>query len=605
MSAQPPQQPSPPAARLARALALIVGVAALAATVGLVLAEANWDRSNAPQPTPEAAFVNGAIGTELAPLVAFEVLPDLFPGEFHPIDSYRSQPVGSAGDWIDQFGFIRKSLAPAELNDGTPLPVGFVLSRHRPGSGAPSPVPFVGLSCAACHSAEIRTEVGKPGVVLYGVGNPTMNLLAFSEAVRGVLVKRTNPAEPKSDFVLTLAAVKDAQAKKGHTLTLAETVMVRAWISAARGETSEYERVIDTPLAPQQLFSPNWIPAGPGRTQPFRSLVRVHLDRPGMSANAAQPDQGFSKIPVVYYQAHKFHGEWAQFDGSVSNIVARSTLAASTAGANVNNLSLPDLAGNIQAAAKYTEDVGPPTWQKVFGKELDKGKVAAGETVYRAHCYRCHGGPEGQNGWEWTKYPTKAADYPWEKDQDSPATTRFGEVTPLRYIGTDPERVQFRHAAEVPRAVVDEFVTNFRKDHPLGKFTLDELRAGIGDAAGYYNGPIAGAFLRAPYLHNASVLTLAELIGLERRRPKFYRGRNPYDLERVGFHSPDVPNDVGYRNPAPRDNDYYFVFDTAVRGNSNGGHAYPDWGFRLKDGAKLPANHEKDLSDLLEYLKSL
>ena len=94
-------------------------------------------------------------------------------------------------------------------------------------------MPFVGLSCAACHSAEIRTEVGKPGVVLYGVGNPTMNLLAFSEAVRGVLVKRTNPTEPKSDFVLTLGAVKDAQAKKGHALTLEETVMVRAWISAA------------------------------------------------------------------------------------------------------------------------------------------------------------------------------------------------------------------------------------------------------------------------------------------------------------------------------------------------------------------------------------
>jgi hypothetical protein len=600
----PPPVPAHLAARIGRALALIAGLAALIFTVGLVLAEAVWDRHNLSQPTPADAFVNGSIGTELAPLVAFDVLPELFPDEFHPIDRYRSQPIGTAGDWIDQYGFIRKSLAPPEPKpDGSPLPIGFVLSYHRPGSGAPSPIQFVGLSCAACHSAEIRTDVSKPGVVLYGVGNPTMNLLAFSEMVRFILVKRKDPADPKSDYLLTLAAVQDARAKKGQPLTVVESVVVQAWISGSRGETAAYEPVIDDPLPSEQLFSPKWIPAGPGRTQPFRSLVRVHLNRPGMSSNAAQPDQGFSKIPVIYHQDHTYHGDWAQFDGSVSSLVARSTLAASTAGANVNNLSLPDLAANIERAAEYTRFAGPPTWEQVFGSKLDPTKVAAGEAVYRSHCYRCHGGPDGKNGWEWTKYPTKAADYPWE-DKASTATMRFGEVMSWKVLGTDPERVQFRHASEIPRAVTDEFVTNFRKDHPLGTFKMDQLRANTGDAAGYYNGPITGAFLRAPYLHNASILTLAELIGLEKRRAKFYRGRNPYDLERVGFQSPDVPKDVDYRNPVPHDNNYYFVFDSEIRGNSNRGHEYPDWGFQ-KDGKEPSAEQKKDLSNLLEYLKSL
>ncbi len=528
-----------PAARIGRAAALLVGLVAFGFTVWLVaIAEPAWGTTNVPQPTPEQAFVNGSIGTELAPLAAFEVLPDLFPAEFHPFDTRQGLPPGTSGDWIDQYGFIRKNLVPKKLDDGSPLPVGFVLSNHRPGSGAPSPVPFVGLSCAACHSAEIRTDAAKPGVLVYGVGNPTMNLLAFSEAVRGVLVKRVTPTDKKSEYVLTVDAVRTARAAKNlPPLTFYESLMTRLWIGGARGETADYQRVVDDPLSPELLYDPKWMPAGPARTQPFRSLVRVHLDRPGMSGNGLQPDQGFSKIPVVYHQAHDFHGKWAQFDGSVSNIVARSTLAASTAGANVNNLSLPDLSANIISAAKYTEDLGPPTWKTVFGTDLDKEQVTAGRSVYLNHCFGCHGEPDGKGGWAWG------------------ANTAFGQITPWKKIGTDPERVQFRHVAEIPQRVYDEFVTDFRKDHPLGKFKLDELAARTGDAAGYYNGPIAGAFLRAPYLHNASVLTLAELVGREPRRAKFYRGRNPYDLKWGGFQSPDVPAGVDAANPVPKDKD--------------------------------------------------
>ena len=100
-------------------------------------------------------------------------------------------------------------------------------------------------------------------------------------------------------------------------------------------------------------------------------------------------------------------------------------------------------------------------------------------------------------------------------------------------------------------------------------------------------GPVDGAFLRAPYLHNASVLTLAELINLEPRRTEFYRGRNTYDIERVGFHSPSA-----------RDDQRYFRFDTAAPGNSNSGHDYP---WAIDDPRRDPAA----LSDLLAYLKTL
>ena len=61
---------------------------ALRATVALFLAEGEWGRKNRTQSTDAGAFVNGSIGTELAPLVVFEVLPELFPDEFHPVDRF-------------------------------------------------------------------------------------------------------------------------------------------------------------------------------------------------------------------------------------------------------------------------------------------------------------------------------------------------------------------------------------------------------------------------------------------------------------------------------------------------------------------------------------
>ena len=584
-----------PVVRHARWIALVIGIAAVVGTVALVVLEDRWDARNQPQPTPDRAFVNGSIGTELAPLVVFEVLPELFPEEFHPIDTYlKSHQVftESAGDWVDQYGFVRKSLAP-EPRDGTDLPVGFVLSYHRPGSGAGSPVPFVGLSCAACHSGEVRLDPGRPGKAFHGIGNPAMNLLAFSEAVRGLLLRRADPKDPRSDYLLTVAAVKEAQARRGRSLDGWEVAMTGLWLRGARAETGEYQRVIDEPYRPHELMDPRFMMAGPNRTQPFRSLVRIHSDRPGWSLTGHQMDQGFSKVPAVYHQDHRFHGEWAQFDGTVRDLVARSALAASTAGGNVHNLSRPDIASHIQGAAEYTRDLAPPAWKDVFPDHplADRSTLERGRTAYHEHCYHCHGGPDGKGGWAW--------------DANDPKN-RFGTVVPLDRLGTDQERIKFRHAEAVARRVSDRFGADFRKKHPLATFKWDEdpNKTDIRTTNGYYAGPIAGSFLRAPYLHNASVLTLAELIGRKPRRDKFYRGRNAYDPDGVGLVSPDVPNGVDRFNPKPHDRHYYFLFDTAERGNSHKGHEYPAWG-NFHGARKLTAEQEQELSDLLAYLKTL
>jgi hypothetical protein len=59
------------------------------------------------------------------------------------------------------------------------LPIGFAVSNYRPGSGAPSPVAFVGFSCALCHSTRVRESDTDAGRIIYGPGSISLNLFAW------------------------------------------------------------------------------------------------------------------------------------------------------------------------------------------------------------------------------------------------------------------------------------------------------------------------------------------------------------------------------------------------------------------------------------------
>src|SRR5262249_25382434 len=100
---------------------------------------------------------------------------------------------------------------------------------------------------------------------------------------------------------------------------------------------------------------------------------------------------------------------------------------------------------------------------------------------------------------------------------------------------------------------------------------------------GYANLPLDGLWLRAPYLHNGSVPTLADLLEKPEARPKaFERGGIDLDPHKGGFAPPAwTPASAG---AGP------FCFDTGLPGNSNKGHLY---------GTDLASD---DKRDLLQYL---
>jgi mono/diheme cytochrome c family protein len=183
---------------------------------------------------------------------------------------------------------------------------------------------------------------------------------------------------------------------------------------------------------------------------------------------------------------------------------------------------------------------------------IDKALAARGLGIFINNCARCHGsyGPGG-------KYPETTVE--------------------LREIGTDPLRFE-------------AFSRDFRQHLGEGWFGEYGKIKTILDPKGYVAPPLDGVWATAPYLHNGSVPTLADLLNPDQRPKAWRRTPDGYDQQKVGIEVEtlaEAPNSTG---PGVV-RDYY---DTSLPGLGNGGHRFPS----------KPLS-ERDQKALLEYLKTL
>ena len=497
------------------------------------LARPRWFR------TRQAAFVAGSIGTEFIPLPVLEVLPDIDADRFPPprIDGATKALTGG---WIEKYGFLERRIEdrtfPAtgpELADLLkedrelwPLPVGFTLSYYRPFSPDPSPVRFVGIACAGCHSSRLPDR-GPSGKLVYGSGNAGLDLIGFFQAFRGVLLeKKAKPSVPEGrrrdvsitegpdldasdlEYALSLSSVQEARRKHNlRELTIPEKVMISVWLAGALGQAEKTTMKYDLPPTPEQLRTPEYNPVGPGRTEPFVTLDNEVLNLP------ASHNHGFSKIPAVFHEGDR---RWAQFDGSVFHPFTRGGLAAMTAGGSVDNLGGLGIGRNIMAAAEYTvEELAGPRWGDVFGGHPSDGDASAssgdveasrlteaqskGRDVYRKHCAGCHARPDPADPARWQADPKEFPEFgkivpaidpfKFPKDRWLSDWVAFEDEAQWRRQATDPERVVFRDARVMPYTLF----TYFDRAHPrktTGEYypldhPLATERSKIRDSGGY------------------------------------------------------------------------------------------------------------------------
>jgi mono/diheme cytochrome c family protein len=269
---------------------------------------------------------------------------------------------------------------------------------------------------------------------------------------------------------------------------------------------------------------------GPGRVDTFNPY-KVML---GLDLNANDDNTiGTADLPPLYRQRARA-GLWLHWDANNDSVDERNLSAAIGAGSSNDSLDHP----SIGRVAEWILDLPPPEFPR---DKVDASRVEAGRALYEAHCARCHS-LDGQE---------------------------TGQFTQIAQLGTDPERLN-SFTPELARRM-----NTIGAGYP---WAFSHFRK----TDGYANMPLDGIWLRAPYLHNGSVPTMRDLLRPPDQRPRvFYRGYNVYDYANMGFVSsgPDAERS-GFR------------FDTTVRGNGNGGHAY---------GTNLS---EQEIQNLLEFLKT-
>ena len=269
---------------------------------------------------------------------------------------------------------------------------------------------------------------------------------------------------------------------------------------------------------------------GPGRVDTFNPYKTVQFNFPIPEKDAA----GQTDLPSIWNQGPR-RGLQLHWDGNNDSMEERNKSAALGAGVTPPTIDLK----SMKRVEDWIIDLPAPKYPYA----IDETLAARGAPLYGQYCADCH---------EFGRAKT-------------------GKVTPIDEIGTDRNRLD---------SFSYEFAANMNLLYAGYPWRFTRFRK----TNGYANMPLDGVWLRAPYLHNGSTPTLRDLLEPQEARPKtFYRGYDVYDSRKAGFVS-GVAEEKGKR---------YFLYDTSLPGNGNGGHLY---------GTQLPS---ADKDAIVEYMKKL
>lgn len=326
---------------------------------------------------------------------------------------------------------------------------------------------------------------------------------------------------------------------------------------------------------------------------------------------------------------------WVQYDASVQQPMVRNVGEAMGVAAQVN-VGHPDqqlyrssvqvreiaamermLAGNVPPTQerRFT-GLDSPKWPEDLLGPIDPARRDRGDALYAQYCAGCHLPPPSEPGfWD--------AEH-WTAPTASGARFLNLEEIPLTEIGTDPAQAMIlgRRPIKVPEYLQinlnsrcndpsDEVVTeapfayalasavehtinvwyDAHRVPPAERPRLNGERPNCVKASEVYKArPLNGVWATPPFLHNASVPTLWDLLSPVAERPaEFCTGTHRFDPKKVGYET------------VCRDGD--FRLDTGIAGNRNTGHEFRD-GPR-GGGVIGPALSAEQRWDLIEYLKSL
>jgi hypothetical protein len=479
-------------------------------------------------------FLHGSMGTEVMPepvLRAFiKTYPDLFP-------TSDLTHLGLIAD--TEFGW----------------PIGFSRRQVKHLGGLPA----VGINCASCHVAQIRSSAAGEPIRILGVTSH-FDVETFFGSILVATFKTSDPANMKKFLAAYLAdseaqrfelawqpqeekviatikadpfGTKDVQPGELHTISNDDVRLDRQSLEqdgylAERADSMlklfhNIRAALHVPDQPPEKVPPA---SGPGRNDAFGLLAASLL-------NAPQPYSPI-KFGLVWNVDKR---TWVHWDGNTKSPISRNLLASLGLGAPLHAKRADLEFALVKRQTDLSEKIRPPR----YPFKIDAPAAKRGAPLFEMNCNSCHGGPETDK--------------------------RLYSVVE---IGTDPHRAEM-----FTQKLADDFNKLLAELEGEGYQPPKEF--GVRSTGKYFAATLNGVWARAPYLHNGSVRTMDELLKPPAERAKsFHRGSNVYDERALGY------TDEGA-----------YVLDTAGSGNSNSGHDY---------GTKLSSEEKHDL---MEYLKTL
>jgi mono/diheme cytochrome c family protein len=260
--------------------------------------------------------------------------------------------------------------------------------------------------------------------------------------------------------------------------------------------------------------------------------------------------------PPPWWRAHKknalFYNAMARGDHRGTMMLASSLCTDSVAEAT----AIASYFNNIHA---FVKSVRPPPYPFA----VDATLAAQGEAIFVADCAGCHG----------TYVPN---------GDDEAQETYPNLLFPLDVIGTDPVVAEGGtiHAPHMVQWYNESFYGEITRMEPDDPFP------------GYAAPPLDGIWATAPFLHNASVPSIALVLD-STKRPTYWRrvdyDSTNFDDKDLGW--PWLAVDHGH-DGLPQDEAKY-IYDTTQFAHDNGGHTFGD---HLTDDQRAA---------VLEYLKTI
>ncbi len=502
-------------------------------------------------PLDRRTFYHLAEGSEIFPLVLVKAARD----------KKTKKPFI---DVLENYGFI-KDPNPTGAQDQKSLGyVGLTVSQKKG-------VDMVGVNCAACHVGQIEAN----GKQIRIDGAP--NMLAINQ------------------FFVELAAAL----KPPNLIVLAEEIGKEFLSKGGKGEKPSVDDIVKYVEHVVALGAlQNGTPALAGRADAFGAARALFFgDKQPLTAPASLPFLwGFQTTA------------WYHYIGNTESALERNIGQSLGLGASFDTRTCETgiLFDNLNQMEKLAYKVHAPAWPTDLLGSIETEKAAAGKSVYMEKCAKCHdnyndvdnGGPRHN----YLQFPLSVVN---TDEAEAFNTARKVTINQNMCTSDPPKNVSMPFSAAHEIFVGRIRDTYFKAhpdqqaqmanwgDHRVASRWVDPLQPPMcnGNQKNckiYVAKSLVGVWATAPYLHNGSVPTIAELLKPENERMKtFAVGRRTYDTVNLGY-STDI---VDTAPPFQVEQD-----GKPIIGNSNKGHSGTLFGTDLSPEQK---------SQLMEFLKSM